>query len=99
MSAVTDEEGNAHAEHHLVLKQPTSPHAPQREENPSCATPGPDTQQLVATPSIPYRVRPHVDGCLPGKRGLAAKMPRRVAADGGRHTPPTERQTTGHESA
>ena len=27
-----------------------------------------------------------MDRCLPGKRGLTAEMPRRVAADGGRHS-------------
>lgn len=55
----------------------------------SCATLGPDL--LEHSSRSPLVRTSRTDKCLPGKRGLSAKMLRSVTPDGRRHSPPPER--------
>jgi hypothetical protein len=84
------------AQHDLDLKLPKLPdgtkHITERKSHHARHL---DLTEIVHLDSrLPPDPQPRagrVDGCLPGKRGLMAEMPRRVAAHGGRHMPPTER--------
>lgn len=89
-------EGEIHARSHLglMLQLLTGPDT-QRTERTSR-----NARHLDLIASSRHLLTPdpdHLDRFLPGKRGLPAEMPRRVATDDRRHAPPSQRQTAGDD--